>query len=526
MVWELQNSRQLRNHQFTVIGANNSTIIYATLICKPVNGVKILDPVLSVKSPTGITKFDDDSYTAGCNHFFSSKVLFSSGEVSNGIWDAWASGYQGLGDEVGPYRLDVYLSGAGSLKRGGVHIPPSVKQGAQIVAVYVEIYEGATSWDIRQLNDKVEKFRCILGVYALKQCLLEHAKDAALEDALEGLKKENMRIANDPPRTDYMYKFSLPSPSNIQPNNNSLLEQQRAEFLNALMDSKILLDAYVTSVERFQGAMIDGESEYVVIQSQEVQKYLGLLNENQNRLSNITNSLHMYLIEHESEINSSLLTYQEQLLSNGFSTEEITALQNAGYTTQGIDELKTTILALNSQNTTKLIQSLGNLTSGITEYDQTMGEHRLAVEIFVNDQHSPIQPNGQASGQVIITGTCGLTFPDGNSVNYGSLIPNSISPQVTLNMTNTGTVPATLQVSGSDWLDGSSNPQMFVNRTHYNVTSGTYVQKSPLQSFDQILTNSFNPATILETFWQLQAILMNPSFIGTTTQTMDFTTIC
>ncbi len=93
-------------------------------------------------------------------------------------------------------------------------------------------------------------------------------------------------------------------------------------------------------------------------------------------------------------------------------------------------------------------------------------------------------------------------------------------------MTNTGTVPATLQVSGSNWLDGSSNPQVLVNRTHYNVTSGTYVQKAPLQLFDQILTNSFNPAIILETFWQLQAILMNPSFTGTTTQTMDFTTSC
>lgn len=132
----------------------------------------------------------------------------------------------------------------------------------------------------------------------------------------------------------------------------------------------------------------------------------------------------------------------------------------------------------------------------------------------------------QATGSANILGTCGLSFSNGNSVNYGSLIPNSISPQVTLNMTNTGTVPATLQVSGSDWLDGSSNPQMFVNRTHYNVTSGTYVQKAPLQSFDQILTNSFNPAAILETFWQLQAVLMNQSFTGTTTQTMDMVVSC
>ncbi len=138
----------------------------------------------------------------------------------------------------------------------------------------------------------------------------------------------------------------------------------------------------------------------------------------------------------------------------------------------------------------------------------------------------PTVQYSQAIGQVNIQGTCGLSFPNGNSVNYGSLIPNSISPQVKLNMTNTGTVPATLQVSGSNWLDGSSNSQMLVNRTHYNVTSGTYVQKAPLQSFDQIVTPSFIPAVILQTYWQLQAILMNPSFTGSATQTMAFTTSC
>ncbi len=132
----------------------------------------------------------------------------------------------------------------------------------------------------------------------------------------------------------------------------------------------------------------------------------------------------------------------------------------------------------------------------------------------------------QATGSANILGTCGLSFPNGNSVNYGSLIPNSISPQVKLNMTNTGTVPATLQVSGSNWLDGSSNSQMLVNRTHYNVTSGTYVQKAPLQSFNQLVTPSFIPAVILQTYWQLQAILMNPSFTGSATQTMAFTTSC
>ena len=134
----------------------------------------------------------------------------------------------------------------------------------------------------------------------------------------------------------------------------------------------------------------------------------------------------------------------------------------------------------------------------------------------------------QATGQATIVGTCGISFPQGNVVNYGPLLPNTISAEIGLNMTNSGTVTATLDVSGSDWLDGSLVPQMFANRTHYNATaSGNgYANNLSLQQFDTPITASFIPAVVLQTYWQLQAILLNPSFVGSATQTMDFTVSC
>ncbi|TBR07227.1 MAG: hypothetical protein EPO62_08830 [Candidatus Nitrosotenuis sp.] len=138
----------------------------------------------------------------------------------------------------------------------------------------------------------------------------------------------------------------------------------------------------------------------------------------------------------------------------------------------------------------------------------------------------PAQYISQATGQVNILGSCGLSFPNGNNIHYGSLTSNTISPEIRLNMTNSGTTQATLQVSGTNWLDESSSSQMFVNRTYYGVTSGTYFQKTPLQAFNQLVTSNFIPAVTLQTFWQLQAILLDPSFTGITTQTMDFTVSC
>ncbi len=155
---------------------------------------------------------------------------------------------------------------------------------------------------------------------------------------------------------------------------------------------------------------------------------------------------------------------------------------------------------------------------------------RVGIMDLITAQSStpqpPVQYTVQATGQVNILSTCGLSFPNGNNVNYGSLTPNTISPEIRLNMTNSGTTSATLQVSGTNWFDSLSNPQMFVNRTHYNITSGTYFHKTSLQPFDQLVTNDFIPATLLQTFWQIETILLNPSFTGTTTQTMDFTVSC
>ena len=147
--------------------------------------------------------------------------------------------------------------------------------------------------------------------------------------------------------------------------------------------------------------------------------------------------------------------------------------------------------------------------------------------IAFNDHIPEVGSSSQATGTTTILGTCGLSFPDGNSVNYGALIPGSLSPEVNLNMTNSGTVSALLQVSGSNW-NNTSTDVMYANVTHYNATTpgNGYANNADLEQFDQIVTASFAPAVILETYWQILADLLNPSFVGSATQTMDFTVSC
>lgn len=133
----------------------------------------------------------------------------------------------------------------------------------------------------------------------------------------------------------------------------------------------------------------------------------------------------------------------------------------------------------------------------------------------------------QATGSATILGSCGITFPDGNVVDYGPLLPNSLSVETELNMTNTGSVNATLDVAANNWKDISNNDVMLASVTHFNVTAAQgYGNNTGLEAFDQILTGVFDPDIVLSTFWQILATLINPSFTGSATQTMNFTVTC
>lgn len=142
---------------------------------------------------------------------------------------------------------------------------------------------------------------------------------------------------------------------------------------------------------------------------------------------------------------------------------------------------------------------------------------------------TPEPPTGsQAVGTTTIIGTCGLSFPNGNNVNYGNIIPNSISNEIALNVTNSGTQSALLEIRGTDWKDGSNNSIMNVNQTHFNQTSfqNTYNSKALLNGTDGTVTNSFIPSELLQLAFQLEAILLDPLFTGSASQTMDFTVSC
>ena len=148
---------------------------------------------------------------------------------------------------------------------------------------------------------------------------------------------------------------------------------------------------------------------------------------------------------------------------------------------------------------------------------------------------NPSQPT-QTTGQLTIQGTCGIGSL--TPLNYGTLTPFQPSLEQTLTITNTGTVPGQLFVQGLDWESAPFVSQIAVGNTYFGTTStpgvGPTMPAPPTAGFESSLDYAYQPITPASgfavgpnnTFWQVVANLLNPSFVGTLTQEYNFTASC
>jgi len=105
-------------------------------------------------------------------------------------------------------------------------------------------------------------------------------------------------------------------------------------------------------------------------------------------------------------------------------------------------------------------------------------------------------------------------------------LPGDISDEQTLTLFNTGNTAGDSLVSGTSWINGTNSTIMNTDVTKYSATPGdSYVDKTSLDGIEQLLVN-LPPQADTDTFWQLQANILDPLFSGSLTQTIDFTVTC
>jgi len=157
--------------------------------------------------------------------------------------------------------------------------------------------------------------------------------------------------------------------------------------------------------------------------------------------------------------------------------------------------------------------------------DDEGGDGRGAIHIIFLDGIVLTSGDTSTTGTVEILTTCGVQFNSGAPISYGAVLPGDTSVQQTLTLYNSGNIAGDILVSGSDWVDGTPTTQMNVDDTKYSTLTGDYTSKTSLQLTDQTLT-TLNPQVNTDTFWQLQANLLDTLFSGSLTQTVDFSVSC
>lgn len=156
-------------------------------------------------------------------------------------------------------------------------------------------------------------------------------------------------------------------------------------------------------------------------------------------------------------------------------------------------------------------------------------KNKMMMDARFNAAYSVDNLCGAGSGALFLIpppSICGISFVSGAPINYGSIKPGLTSTEQILVLNNTGSAPATLYVSATDWKDSSLVSQMDASQTRFSIGAEAYLSKTPLTTGQQTMITSFNPTSTLNTYWQVLVNLINPNFVGSISQTVNFTATC
>ena len=114
--------------------------------------------------------------------------------------------------------------------------------------------------------------------------------------------------------------------------------------------------------------------------------------------------------------------------------------------------------------------------------------------------------------------SCGISL-DTSSISFGSVSPGDESLEQTITVSNTGTDPGDVFVSGTNW-----DSTLSVSRTGFSAASGDFASKTTLLTEQQLILNGLIPDMPTNTFWRFKADLDDPA--GNYSQTITFTSEC
>ena len=187
---------------------------------------------------------------------------------------------------------------------------------------------------------------CIAGGWAIEKGL-DVVANLKIKPA-ENLAKKYEGLAANPPNIDFKNLSQLKNINNFYPHiiSNNFTFSDSLQLISQLDNEASLIDAFLNSLEKYQGALIFQNPKWVVIHLQQLIDFAKhLLNQTiitDNAFSSERNSLKL-----EGNLLDNLKHQQNQIKLNGFNLTEIKNLMNLGFDNDQIKDLEQTIVSSN-----------------------------------------------------------------------------------------------------------------------------------------------------------------------------------
>jgi PKD repeat protein len=198
----------------------------------------------------------------------------------------------------------------------------------------------------------------------------------------ENIIKMLKEYSEDPPDMNYQEKVILVVPETVVvPSEYSSnltgynLMDPYIDLVNDLNDQIAIDDALLTSFERYQGAFLDNQPEFMIMQLEQVDYYS---NFSAHKSEEIVEDIHILkpeLMNMENEYGIILEDIKQNLSASGFSPDEVAYLQGIGCDGENIDNFKGYLEFENLSNTINYLNTLENVSSS-----RAANMHNLSVQ--------------------------------------------------------------------------------------------------------------------------------------------------
>ncbi len=173
------------------------------------------------------------------------------------------------------------------------------------------------------------------------------AKGAALATLLNAL-SHYLLIAEDPPDPDYFQLAPIRSGGHIAPEHPDALEEATARLGTAMGSSAALLERFLVSYERFQGAAAQGDGEWALLHARAIQETALLASANLHDIDTALEGFDEAIASDPRAFDDMLTVLEEfraEVVADGFSGDQERSLLNAGLTLADLAEVRAILAA-------------------------------------------------------------------------------------------------------------------------------------------------------------------------------------